>query len=74
MPEFDPIQFGIAGIILAMLVWQLKVSAAERRAMRNESQEQVNKFAASFDRNTEALQKHSEVLAGFQETIRKCEK
>ncbi len=74
MPEFDFLQFGIAGLILAILVWQLRISAAERRAMRNENQTQVNKFAESFDKNTAAFHGIQNTLISFKEIIRKCEK
>ncbi len=63
-------QFGFAGIILAVLIWQLRISSAERRDMHVHHHDHIGKIVSVVDRNSEAMRDIKEVLASFKEIVR----
>lgn len=67
LPFADITQFGFSGVLLVVVVWQIKFS--DKRDRSN-----VDRLIEVIERNNKVMDNVREVVAGFKEVVRRCDK
>jgi TRAP-type C4-dicarboxylate transport system permease large subunit len=64
---------GLPGLMLAVIVWMQILCSRERTDTREHYDKVLREVTQAFRDNTSVTHEIKELLASFQETIRRCE-